>query len=485
MRERALPDKERPGKCEPMKVLFVEDDPDIREQMKWALESDYQILEAANRSTALEVFETERPAVVTLDLGLPPDCDGISEGLATLESILDLDRSAKVIVVTGKGDRETGCKVIEYGAHDHVSKPFDLDVIRILIRRAGYICSLEREAYQAHDASAEPAFQDILGTSAVMRPVFETIARVARSNISVMIKGPTGTGKELVARAIHRESERSRGPFIAINCGAIPESLIESELFGHEKGAFTGAVQQRRGRIEDANGGTLFLDEIGELSLSLQVKLLRFLQDHRIERLGGPSVIQVDTRVIAATNVDLGKAIAEGRFREDLYYRLGAITITLPALRDRGGDIELLAHKFLKRFALEHDKKIIGFTRGALKVLDDYGWPGNVRELENTIKRAVVMATGNRLGPEDLGLTLRGNGMTGAKLREARESVEREMIEKVLSRYKGNVSKTARELGISRPTLHALLSKFALDPKSFKESHDSAHLGPSSKARTE
>jgi two-component system NtrC family response regulator len=463
-----------PERSEPVKVLLVEDDSDIREQLKWAFELEYMILEAADRSSALDVFKVERPAVVTLDLGLPPDRDGVSEGLAVLEAMLEIDHSVKVIVVTGKGDRETGQKAVASGACDHLAKPFDLDVLRILIQRAGYLSSLERENESLREGRMEANPHDMLGTSVVMHRVFETIERVAHSEITILLIGPTGTGKELAARVIHQQSDRNRGPFVAINCGAIPETLIESELFGHEKGAFTGAIQQRRGRIEAADGGTLFLDEIGELSLPLQVKLLRFLQDHRIERVGGQSVIQVDTRVIAATNTDLIKAMTEGRFREDLYFRLSSMTIALPALRDREGDIQLLAHKFLDRYVKEYRKKVIGFTPEALRAINNNRWPGNVRELENTIKRAVVMATGKRISREDLGPGIGRADTMGAKLREVRESVERELIEKALIRHKGNISKTARELGISRPTLHVLLSKFSLHAKSHKELHNAS-----------
>ena len=445
-----------------MKVLLVEDDADIREQLKWALESEYLVLEAEDRSTALELFKVERPAIVALDLGLPPDCDGVSEGLGVLESILRIDRLAKVIVVTGKGDRETGQKAVALGAYDHLAKPFDLDILRILIQRAGYLDSLERENELLKNAQMQASFHGMLGTSAVMRRVFETIGQVARSEITVLVTGASGTGKELVAKALHRQSERNRGPFVAINCGAIPETLLESELFGYERGAFTGAAQRRIGRIESAKGGALFLDEVGELSLALQVKLLRFLQERQIERLGGRDVIPVDVRVVAATNADLKDAIARGHFREDLYYRISGITIELPPLRERGGDIDLLAQIFVDRYAAEMGKRVTGFTRDAFQALRSYEWPGNVRELENVVRRAIVLSKGKRLTAEDLSLEETLVNAAGTTLREVREAAEREHIKQVLERYDGNISKAAAELGISRPTLHGLLVRLHL-----------------------
>ena len=445
------------------KLLIVDDDEEIRTQMKWALAQEYEVGVAADRPSALKVFHAERPAVVTLDLGLPPHPRDMEEGLRTLSEILQEDTDAKVIVITGRDGREYALQAIGQGAYDFFRKPIQLDELKVILRRALHVYQLEQEHRALQQRLYSQAFEEMLGTSPQMQDVFTTIHKVAHTEASVLIVGESGTGKELVARAIHRQSGRRDAPFVAINCGAIPENLLESELFGHEKGAFTGAHVQRKGRIESAQGGTLFLDEIGELSLPLQVKLLRFLQEHQLERVGGREPIMVDTRVLAATNVDLNQAMAEGRFRDDLYYRLGVIIVALPPLRERGEDVLLLAKALFQRYTAEGKNKITGFTRQALSALQSYHWPGNVRELENRIKRAVIMAQGTRLTPGDLDLESPFAKYAGQGLRAAREALEKELIQRVLARHNGNVTRTAAELEVSRPTLHELISKYAIE----------------------
>jgi two-component system NtrC family response regulator len=450
------PDLSHPG------LLIVEDDPEIREQMKWALMPTYQIFEAEDRASAVDIVRAERPPLVAMDLGLPPHPDEVGEGLAALDEMLAIDPLTKIIVVTGNSERSSALKAVELGAYDFIHKPVQLDILKVVLQRAWYLSGIERENRTLVERASTHKFHDILGSSPPMQKVFEIVRRVSASDIPVLIAGPSGSGKELVARAIHRQSERHDGPFVAINCGAIPESLLESELFGHEKGAFTGAHVQRKGRIESAEGGTLFLDEIGELSAALQVKLLRFLQEHQIERVGGRETIQVDTRVLAATNIDLQKSIREGRFREDLYYRVCGVSITLPPLREREGDVELLATAFLKRYADEHKKKIRGFTRKASEAMKQYSWPGNVRQLQHCIQRAVIMAQGAMITWEDLGLPCESAGTELSSLKKVREEAEKTLIRQVLAKHNGNISKTATELGISRPTLHGLIAKYSL-----------------------
>jgi two-component system NtrC family response regulator len=445
------------------KLLIVDDDEEIRMQMKWALARDYEVFMAEDRWSALAVFKTERPAVVTLDLGLPPHPRDMEEGFRTLSDILQEDANAKVIVITGHDGREYALQAIGQGAYDFFRKPIQLDDLKVIIRRAFHVAQLEREHRALQQRLCGEAFEEMLGSSPCMQEVFATIRKVSATDAPVLVVGESGTGKELVARAIHRQSGCSTGPFVAINCGAIPEHLLESELFGHEKGAFTGAHIQRKGRIELAQGGTLFLDEIGELSLPLQVKLLRFLQEHCLERLGGREAIVVDARILAATNVDIKQAMVEGRFREDLFYRLGVVIVALPPLRERGEDVVLLARALLQRSAAEGHRKIIGFSRQAVSALQSYSWPGNVRELENRIKRGVIMAQGPQLTPTDLELDSPYAKYKGQGLREAREALEKDLIQRALKENKGNITRTASELGISRPTLHELISKYAIE----------------------
>jgi two-component system NtrC family response regulator len=445
------------------KLLIVDDDEDIRSQMKWALGEDYEVLLAEDRLSALETFRTHRPSVVLLDLGLPPHPGNPQEGFATLSALLGLDSLAKVIIISGQGERVNALQAIGAGAYDFLNKPVEMHELKTLLKRAFHVNGLEREYRQVNSKSeTEEVFEGMIGSSPSMRDVFNAIRKVAASDAPVLILGESGTGKEMAAQAIHRRSPKKDGPFVAINCGAIPETLLESELFGHEKGAFTGAHAQRQGRIESAEGGTLFLDEMGELPLSLQVKLLRFLQEKTIERVGGRKEIQIDARIVAATNIDLAKAVAGGKFREDLYYRLAVVVIKLPPFRARETDIRVLAHAFLKRFAAQADKPNLTFEPEALKAMDRHGWPGNVRELENRVKRAVIMCEHNRISARDMELTDVPSGTHAANLREARESLEREMVQSALRKHGGKITSAAIELGVSRPTLYELMDKLGI-----------------------
>ena len=443
------------------RLLIVDDDEEIRTQMKWGLAQDYEIFLAEDRPTALELLSEHRPQVVLLDLGLPPRPAEPVEGLAALSEILGRDSLVKVIIISGQGEKDNALQAIGAGAYDFLPKPADLDVLKLLLKRAFHVASLEREYREMQQLQGE-TFESMLGTSPQMQQVFNSIRKVATSDAPVLVLGESGTGKEMVAQAIHRRSARKDGPFVAINCSAIPETLLESELFGHEKGSFTGAHVQRKGRVESASGGTLFLDEIGELPALLQVKLLRFLQEQFIERVGGRQPIQVDTRVVAATNVDLKKAILENRFREDLFYRLAVVVIHLPPLRERETDVRLLAQEFLRRAAAKIGKSGLTFEHDAVRALKDYGWPGNVRELDNRVKRAVIMADGKRLTTADLELGGVSERPHAANLKEAREGVEREMIQKALRKHGGKIAPAATDLGISRPTLYELMDKLGL-----------------------
>jgi two-component system NtrC family response regulator len=444
------------------RLLVVDDDEDLRTQMRWALADEYEVALAGERAEALEAVRTEHPAVVTLDLGLPPHPGGVEEGFAALEEIQALDPAAKVIVITGREERAHALHAVEMGGYDFFVKPIDVDELKVVLRRALRLYALEAENRELRHRAASGEFAGMLGTSPRMQQVFAAVRKVATVDAPVLLTGESGTGKEVAARAIHQLSARAAAPFVPINCAAIPETLLESELFGHEKGAFTGAHAQRRGRIDAANGGTLFLDEIGELPTPLQVKLLRFLQDRRVERLGGRGSIAVDVRVITATNADLARLMAEGRFREDLFYRIGVVSISMPPLRDREDDVFVIAETLLRQFATEAGKKVCGFSKDAMAAMRAHAWPGNVRELENRVRRAAVMAEGARLTAADLEL----GGATAAVrqgLRELRAGLERDTIRAALKRNRGNVSQTAAELGISRPTLYSLLAKFGID----------------------
>jgi two-component system NtrC family response regulator len=444
------------------KLLIVDDDEGIRTQMKWALSQDYEIFLAEDRPRAIEVYRAEKPAAALLDLGLPPRPGDTEEGFALLSALLADDKNAKLIIITGQNDKDHALRAIGSGAYDFLCKPVDMDELKLLLKRCLYVAQLEKENRQMQQALGDGTFEGMLGTSPKMQELFSAIRKVATAEAPVLLLGESGTGKEMAALAVHRRSSRRDGPFVAINCGAIPEALLESELFGHEKGAFTGAHMQRKGRIETAAGGTLFLDEIGELPQPLQVKLLRFLQEQRITRVGGRQEIEIDARVVAATNSDLKAGIAQGKFREDLYYRLAVISITLPPLRDRGDDARLLGQAFLHRFSAENNKGNLSFQTEALRALNRHPWPGNVRELENRVKRAVIMADGKRITPDDLELAAVSGGPALTTLKEAREQVEREMIQHALQRHSGKISSAAAELGISRPTLYELMEKLAI-----------------------
>ena len=443
------------------KLLIVEDDEEIRTQMKWALAADYDIVLAGDRASAVETFQTARPLVVLLDLGLPPRPSDPDEGLATLSELLVLERLAKIVIITGQGEKGIALQAIGAGAYDFLIKPVDTDELKLLVRRGFHVASLEVEYRQMQQMLGGNAFAGMMGASPAIRSVFESIRKVATTEAPVLLLGESGTGKEMAARAIHDSSARKAGPFIAINCSAIPETLLESELFGHEKGSFTGAHAQRKGRFEMANGGTLFLDEIGEIPLPLQVKLLRFLQEQCIERVGGRQPIQIDTRIVTATNSDLKKGMMDGTFREDLYYRLAVVQVVLPPLREREGDVRLLGQFFLQRFGAQANKTGLAFDQEALRTLDRHPWPGNVRQLENCVRRAVIMCEGKRLTVRDLELAPAGPG-TPANLKDARENLERDMIQNALRKHSGKIAPAASELGVSRPTLYDLMDKLGI-----------------------
>ena len=444
------------------RLLIVDDDEDIRTQMKWALCSDYDLVTAGDRAGALAAFTAARPAVTLLDLGLPPRPNDPDEGLEVLSAVLALDPLAKVIVVSGQGDKRNALRAVGAGAADFLCKPVDMDQLALVLQRCVYMAELEQE-YRAMQHSARPdVFENMIGANPQMQAVFEMIRKVAPTSASVLILGESGTGKEMVAQALHRRSSRSSGPFVAINCNTIPENLLESELFGHEKGAFTGADAQRKGHIESAAGGTLFLDEIGELPASVQVKLLRFLQEKCFQRVGGRQEIQSDARVLAATNRNLRESAADGKFREDLYFRLAVVVIKVPPLRERGDEIILMSKAFLRDYGTEHAKTGLTFAPDALRALSLHSWPGNVRELQNRVRRAVIMADGKRITARDLELTDTLSALPSQTLKEARESVEREMIQDALRRHRGKITSAAVELGVSRPTLYELMEKLGI-----------------------
>ena len=444
------------------KLLIVDDDEEIRTQMKWALAKHYTISLAGDRAAAIKLFSAEQPLVVLLDLGLPPHPGTPEEGLATLTDLLTLDSLAKIVIISGQGEKETALQAIGAGAYDFLGKPVEPGELKLLLKRCFYVAQLEREHRSMQRQLKDDTFEGMLGNSAPMQTVFGSIRKVATTDASVLVLGESGTGKERVALAIHQRSPRKDGPFIAINCSAIPEALIESELFGHEKGSFTGAHVQRKGRIESANGGTLFLDEVGEIPLLLQVKLLRFLQEQRIERVGGRQEIQVDARVIAATNANLTQAMTGGTFREDLFYRLAVVQLSLPPLRERANDILLLAQYFMQQFAAQNGKKNLVLGPEAIRAIHQHPWPGNVRELQNRIKRAVIMSEGKRLTAQDMELADAAAPASGSLLKDARESLERDMITESLRKHAGNITSAATELGVSRPTFYELMEKLGV-----------------------
>jgi two-component system NtrC family response regulator len=442
-------------------LLVVEDDEGLQRQLKWAYEG-YHVVCAGDRSAAIEALRAHEPAVVTLDLGLPPDPDGTTEGFATLEQMLRLKPDTKVIVATGHGAHESALRAIAMGAYDFYKKPVDIDELGMIVARAFHLHGIEAENRRLESDSGSTVLGSIVSAAPEMLTVARTIERVATADVSVMLLGASGTGKELLAQAVHEKSKR-KGAFVAINCAAIPENLLEAELFGYERGAFTGAVKSNVGKIELAEGGTLFLDEVGDIPLPLQVKLLRFLQERVIERIGGRQPIAVDTRIVCATHQDLEAMIADGRFREDLYYRLAEIVVKIPSLAERSGDAVLLARHFVNRFSRELNPSVQSLSPEALAAIDAYAWPGNVRELENRIKRAVIMADGRSIGAADLDL-----GSAAAEqselinLRAAREVADRKAIRHAMSRTDNNISGAAKLLGISRPTLYDLLKQYRL-----------------------
>ncbi len=443
-------------------LLIVDDDEEIRAQMKWALGSEYELRMAGDRIEAMEAFRGERPAATLLDLGLPPRPNDSTEGLSVLSELVAIDPAAKIIIISGQGERQNAIDAVGAGAYDFLCKPVEIGELKLILQRSIYVSKLECEYRQLQQQVRAGEFEQMVGTSPQMQGVFSYIRKVAGTTAPVLLLGESGTGKELAAIAIHQRSKRKEKPFVAINCSGIPENLLESELFGHEKGAFTGAHMQRKGLIENASDGTLFLDEIGELPPSLQVKLLRFLQEQRFQRVGGRQEIQIDTRVIAATNANLQESIDQGKFREDLYFRLAVVVIQLPPLRDRGDDIPLLAREFLQRYAAQNNKKSLTFSPEALRAICRHRWPGNVREMQNRVKRAVIMADGKRLTADDLELTELSK-TAPATLKEARETVEKEVVQNALKRSQGKITSAALELGISRPTLYELMDKLGID----------------------
>ena len=444
------------------KLLIVEDDPGLQAQLKWAW-PDFEVIIVGDRASAIAALRSEAPPVVTLDLGLPPDQDGTSEGFAVLDAIMALKPDTKVIVASGHGARGSALQAIAKGAYDFYQKPLDIEALGLIVRRALQLHLIESENRQLAARGSED--NRVLGRMITAAPemikVARTIERVANTNVSVMLLGASGTGKELLARGLHDASDRAGGAFVAINCAAIPENLLESELFGHEKGAFTGAVKTTEGKIEMAGGGTLFLDEVGDIPLPLQVKLLRFLQERVIERIGSRKSIAVDTRIVCATHQDLEAMIAAGSFREDLFYRLAEIVVRIPGLAERAGDPALLAKAFLARFAKEMNPAVKGFAPDALAAIDEWGWPGNVRELENRVKRAVIMTEAKLISAADLDLAAPdSSGVQVLNLKSARETADRRVIRHALARSEGNISNTAKILGISRPTLYDLLKQY-------------------------
>ncbi len=443
-------------------LLVVDDDEDIRTQLKWALATDYEVVLGGDHDTAVAAFDANKPIVTLLDLGLPPSPNEPGEGLRTLASLLAIDPQAKVIILSGQSDRANALRGVGAGAYDFLNKPADIDELRLVLRRASYVAQLEVEYRALQREQRAETFEGLIGGSPPMQAVFTFIRKVAPTGASVLILGESGTGKEMVARALHNRSAQRDGPFVALNCSAIPENLLESELFGHEKGAFTGAHALRKGHIESAGGGTLFLDEIGELPASVQVKLLRFLQEKTFQRVGGRQELRSDARVIAATNVDLQDAVAKGTFREDLYFRLAVLVVQVPALRERGDDLGAMAREFLSRYGAQHGSRGLTLAPDALRAIHLHTWPGNVRELQNRVQRAAIMAEGKRVSAADLDLAAMLAEAPPQTLRQAREHVERDVVLDALRRHQGRISAAASELGISRPTLYELMEKLGI-----------------------
>ncbi len=446
------------------KLLVVDDDEQILRQIRWALSEDYAVYTASDRLSALDLFRKERISAVLLDLGLPPHPREATEGLLALDELIMLNPLVKVIIVSGNSERQNALRAIEKGAHDIFPKPVDLDELKIVLNRVFKRLELEKESIDERHLVQQVSLEEIIGQSAAMKSVFTTVHKVAETEVPVLILGESGTGKELIANAIHNRGARKKGPFVAINCAAIPETLLESELFGHEKGSFSGATSQRRGKFEYAKGGTLFLDEIGDLVPELQVKLLRFLQEKIVERVGGREPFHIDARVIAATNQDLEAAVKAGRFREDLYFRLAVVRLVLPPLRDRGDDVIELANHLVLSYCRDMKKPLVRFSRPALEAMRQHTWPGNVRELQNRVQRALVLSDGKMISPAELELSAPADGkeISQGTLKEARQEFERDIIARALKENGGNISKTARAIGISRPTLYELMERHGL-----------------------
>lgn len=443
------------------KLLIIEDDPGLQKQLRWSFDN-YEVLVAGDRESALAQVRRHEPAVVTMDLGLPPDPDGASEGLATLQQIMALAPDTKLIVLTGNQDHDNAVKAIGLGAYDFHQKPFDHVMLALVVQRAFYLHALQLKNRQLMRSQADSPVTGLISRDPGMLKVARSIEKVAPSSATVMLLGESGTGKEVLARALHEFSNRRDKRFIAINCAAIPENLLESELFGYEKGAFTGAAKQTLGKIELASGGTFFLDEVGDLPMQLQAKLLRFLQERVIERVGGRVEIPVDVRIVCATHQKLKELALAGRFREDLYYRLSEIVVTIPPLRERIGDAALLAHYFKNKFSQKESRPALNFSPEALVQIEAYQWPGNVREMENCIKRAVIMADGPQISAEDLGLSSTDAVEEPLNLRQVRDEAEHQAVVKAIARSDGNIAKAAELLGISRPTLYDLMTRHSV-----------------------
>ena len=443
-------------------LLIVEDDPALQKQLRWAFDQ-YETLTAGDRESAVALIRRHQPPVVTMDLGLPPDADSVSEGFKLLEDTLSIAPETKVIVLTGQNDRSNALRAVALGAYDFFAKPFEIDMLGLTIDRAYRLYDLQQENVRLQLMHQPDVLAGLITRDPDVLRVCRTVEKVAASDATVLVLGESGTGKELIARGVHAASSRRKERFIAINCAAIPDTLLESELFGYEKGAFTGAVKTTPGKIEVANGGTLMLDEIGDLPMPLQAKLLRFLQERVIERIGGRQEIPVDVRIVCATHQDLKALIKDGRFREDLYYRLAEIVVALPPLRDRRGDAALLAHAFVRRFADEYKRGGMTLREDAIRAIEKHPWPGNVRELENCIKRAVIMADANQITLDDVGLGSTADEKDVAlDLRQAREDAEKRVIIAALGRVDGNVLRAAESLGVSRPTLYDLMYRYGL-----------------------
>ena len=443
------------------KLLIIEDDTGLQKQLRWSFDA-YEVLVAGDRESAIAQIRRHEPAVVTMDLGLPPDPDGTTEGMATLQEILALAPDTKIIVLTGNQEQGNAVRAVGMGAYDFHLKPFDLETLRLVIARAFYVHGLQQENCRLQQVQGSTVMGGIVSRDPGMLKVCRNIEKVAPSNATVMLLGESGTGKEVLARALHQQSTRQDKRFMAINCAAIPENLLESELFGYERGAFTGAVKQTMGKIELAHGGTFFLDEVGDLPMALQAKLLRFLQERVVERIGGHKEIPVDVRIVCATHQNLKELIQAGRFREDLYYRLSEIVITIPKLADRVGDAALLAHHFKNKFCAGEGRSGLSFSQQALALIESHAWPGNVREMENCIKRAVIMADGPQIAAEDLGLQETQAVEEPINLRQVRDEAGYKAVVKALARVDGNIAKAAELLGVSRPTLYDLMNRHGI-----------------------